>query len=68
MMGLEILVKKIKLLKQEESVQVLEIIQYTFQTLTKHNLNEYMIEWIRKVIDSIIEDDNFCGFLGSGLK
>ena len=27
-----------------------------------------MIEWIRKVIDSIIEDDNFCGFLGSGLK
>lgn len=55
-MGLHFITKKLKKMKHEDSIQIMEIVQYTLQTLIKYNTNEYMLEWYRKVIDVLIND------------
>eukprot|EP00347_Sterkiella_histriomuscorum_P010775 403374964 len=58
MLGLLHIVKRIKKMPQEQSIQILEIVQYIIQTLIKYNTNEYIIEWLRKVVDELIDDDD----------
>lgn len=56
MMGVLLLVKKMKLLPQEEAMQLLEIMQYIFSGLVKLNLNEYIIEWLRRIVEVLVID------------
>jgi hypothetical protein len=43
-------------MSNEEAVQVLEIVQYIVHALLKFNSNEYIIHWLKKIIDVLITD------------
>ncbi len=57
MLGVHFIVKRIKKMEHKDSVHIIEIIQYIIQTLLKYITNEYMIEWVRKVVDVLVTDD-----------
>lgn len=37
-------------------MQIFEILQYILLALFKYNTNEYIIEWLRQIIDVLITD------------
>lgn len=37
-------------------MQILEIVQYILLALFKFNSNDYLIEWLRKIIDVLVKD------------
>ncbi len=55
-MGILILAKKMKMFPQEEAIQILEILQYIFSGLFKFHQNEYITEWLRRIVDVLIKD------------
>jgi hypothetical protein len=57
LLGLLLVARKIKKLPNEESVTLLDHFQSCVQYLLKYNLNEYILEGIRKVVDVVIEDE-----------
>ena len=57
MLGLLLVARKLKKLPNEESVTLLDHFQSCVQYLLKYNLNEYILEGIRRVVDVVIEDE-----------
>jgi len=56
MMGILFITKKLKKMREEDSIQILEIVQFSLQTLLKYNTNEYMLEWYRKILEVLVTD------------
>jgi hypothetical protein len=55
-MGLMIVARKLKRLPNDEAIYILDNFVSAIQYLIKFNLNEYIIEGVRQIIDIIIED------------
>jgi hypothetical protein len=56
LIGLMLVAKKIKRMPNEEAIYILETFISSVQYLIKYNLNEYIIEGVRKAINILIED------------
>ena len=56
LIGLMLVAKKLKRMPNEEAIYILDNFISSVQYLIKFNMNEYIIEGVRKVIDILIED------------
>lgn len=56
LIGLMLVARKLKRIPAEEAIYVLESLISCIQYITKYNLNEYIIEGVRQIIDILIED------------
>jgi hypothetical protein len=56
LIGLMLVAKKLKRMPNEEAIYILETFISSVQYLIKFNMNEYIIEGVRRVIDILIED------------
>jgi hypothetical protein len=56
LIGLMLVAKKLKRMPNEEAIYILESFISSVQYLIKFNMNEYIIEGVRRVIDILIED------------
>jgi hypothetical protein len=56
LIGFMLIARKLKKMPSEEAIYVLESLISCVQYISKFNLNEYIIEGMRQVIDILIDD------------
>lgn len=56
LIGFMLVARKLKRMSSEEAIYVLESLISCVQYISKYNLNEYIIEGMRQVIDVLIDD------------
>ena len=57
LIGLLLVAKKLKKMSNEDAIYIQDNVGLSTQYLIKHNMNEYIIEGVRKVVDVIINDE-----------